>query len=311
MCSHGLLVGCLDVCEDVGRFLKALLAFFLCSIATGLAFQAKHDVNIMMRQVTKHNGIVAFMSNAFTLTFTFMYLVNIGTTLYTLVGISCIREYIFRNRGDGDNKCQGLQCILGPLCATYQQGVVWLTLALQVLVSYGYVMFSFMLWILMSMCHSGHAVMNSFQGVLDTYHARNSYQANSFSPVNWIMNVNMEKYCHATEDLKASVKQVFVGCLLSVVSQSLMLMVVSEEKGRIEGTMAEASAPTSNSGKEKGKRGRSKRDRSLSFSSSSSSSSGSPRTNPLLHSNAGSSFSPPSGGRNYRLPGGSGARGLR
>jgi len=315
MCSNGLFLGCLDFCEDIGRFLKAVGAFFLSSVAAGLAFQAKHDVNVMMRQVTKHTGVVAFLSNAFTLTFTFMYLVNIGTTLYTLLGISCIREAIFRNRADATRKCKALQCCLGPLCATYQQIAVWLTLALQVMVSYAILLFAFVLWLLMSMCHSGNAVVSSFQGFLDTYHSRNSFQAGSFSPINWLMNVDLEKYCHATHDINASVKQVFIGCILSVGAQSLMLMVVSEEKGRIEGTMAEV-LPGDGKGskgterREKRKHGRrNRRDASLSSSSSSSSSSGeSPRTDPLLQYKSASA---PMGGRSYRMPGELHARQLK
>jgi len=290
--------------------MKAILAFFLCSVATGLAFQAKHDVNVMMRQVTKHTGVAAFMSNAFTLTFTFMYLVNIGVTLYTCCGISCIREFIFRGRADETNKCRAIQCVLGPLCATYQQGAVWLTLALQIMVSYGYLMFAMMLWVFMSMCHSGNAVVSSFQGFLDTYHSRNLYQSGSFSPINWFMNLEVEKYCNATVDMNASVKQVFIGCLLSVCSQTLMLMVVSEEKGRIEGTMAEVAA-ASTGGEKKGKKGKRRRrgrDDSPSSSSSSSSDESTPRTDPLLNYKTASA---PMAGRSYRLPGGYDARSFK
>jgi hypothetical protein len=251
------------------------------------------------------------MSNAFTLTFTFMYLVNIGTTIYTLLGISCIRECIFRQQENESNKCRAIQCILGPLCATYQQAVVWLSLALQIMVSYAYVMFSMMLWIFMSLCGSGNAVVNSFQGFLDTYHSRGGYQANSFSPVNWFMGLEMDKYCHASSELNASVKQVFIGCLLSVCSQTLMLMVVSEEKGRIEGTMAEMK-PATGADKKGDKRRRRRREGSSydSQSDSSSSDDSTPRmrTDPLMQYK---SASYPMAGRNYKLPGGYDARSFK
>eukprot|EP00427_Karlodinium_veneficum_P007153 CAMPEP_0169091394 /NCGR_PEP_ID=MMETSP1015-20121227/16337_1 /TAXON_ID=342587 /ORGANISM="Karlodinium micrum, Strain CCMP2283" /LENGTH=111 /DNA_ID=CAMNT_0009151879 /DNA_START=651 /DNA_END=986 /DNA_ORIENTATION=- len=110
-------------------------------------------------------------------------------------------------------------------------------------------------------------------------------------------------------DMSSSVKQVFVGCLLSVCSQSLMLMVVSEEKGRIEGTLAEVTAGSQGGDpkRSKGKRRRG-RDDNDSPSSSSSSDDSTPRTNPLLNYKTASV---PTAGRNYRLPGGFDARNFR
>jgi len=286
----------LDFCEDATRFLKAIIAFVVGSAAVGLAFQAKHDVNNMMRMVTKHTGIVAFLSNLFTVGFGFMYIVNVGCVLYQLVGLACIRSCIFRERVNETNKCRAIQCCLGPCCATYQQAMVTISLCVQIGLSYCYLLFGVFLGFLLSMCHGGHSVISSFQGLLDTYHGRNSYQAGSFSPMNWLMNINVVKYCDATRGMNDAAMQCFTGCLLSVASQTLMLMVISEEKGRIEGTMADDMMKTT--GSQKRPRGK----RALDDSSSSSSESEGDANDPLRQYRQQSSNNY-GGGRNYKLPG--------
>jgi hypothetical protein len=262
---------CIDGCEDAARLAKALLAFFIGSFAVALAFQAKRDVNDMMRMITKHTGIVAFLSNIFTIGFGFMYIVNVGCVLYTLLGLHCIRTCIFRERVNETTKCRVIQCCLGPCCATYQQAMVCVTLGIQIGLSYCYLLMGVFLGFLLGMCHGGHAVISSFQGLLDDYHARNSFQAGSFSPVNWLMGINVEKYCDATRGMDEAAMQCFTGCLLSVLSQSIMLMVISEEKGRIEGTMADAGMMLVGDSTSKQPRGKRRRGDSSSSSSSSGS----------------------------------------
>jgi hypothetical protein len=294
-----LIAALFDCCEDVARIVKAAFAMVLACAATGLAMQAKGEVNLMMRRVTRHTGLVAFFSNVFTLSFLFMFLVDVFALLYTCLGCGCIRYYIFRERANESAKCRMFQCIIGPCCATVQQVMVWLTLTIQILVSYGYVMFAVFLKSLLFLCHSGNTVVNSFQGFLDTYHSRQGYQAGAFSPLNWLMNLNIEKYCMATRGMNRATMQCFTGCLLSVVAQVIMLMVVSEEKGRIEGTMAEGVQGGLFGGSAVKDKKRSSSRRSNSSSSSSSSSDDSPtkrRTTALA--------APTAGGLNYTLPGG-------
>jgi len=285
----------IDICEDATRLVKAIIAFLIGSASVGLAFQAKHDVNMMMRMITHHTGIVAFLSNFFTIGFGFMYIVNVGCVIYTLIGLSCIRNCIFRERQNETTKCRAIQCCLGPCCATYQQSMVAISLCIQVGLSYCYLLFGVFLGMLLGMCHGGNAVVSSFQGLLDTYHSRNSYQAGSFSPMNWLMNINVEKYCDATRGMDAAAMQCFTGCLLSVVSQTLMIMVISEEKGRIEGTMAEGDMLQARSKRPRGK-GDAKRD----YSDSESSSESDNEPDPLARYRQ---QGPAYGGRNYKTAG--------
>jgi hypothetical protein len=286
-------VACLiDFCEDATRFVKTIIAFLIGSVAVGLAFQAKHDVNRMMRMVTKHSGIVAFLSNIFTAGFCFMYVVNIGCLLYSCMGLACIRNAVFRERVNETKWCRAIQLCLGPCCATYHQIMVAITLGVQVGLSYCYLLMGIFLGFLGGMCHGGNSVVSSFQGFLDDYHSRNSYQAGAFSPMNWFMDLDVAKYCDAARGLDAAAMQCFSGCALSVVSQVLMIMVISEEKGRIEGTMADAAMKAPSRGR-KGKR----RGNDPDSSSSSSDSDYSPDPLRQYNSNAGA-------GRNYKLPGG-------
>jgi len=283
------------------RFVKTLIAFLLGSAAVGMAFQAKSDVNHMMRMITHHSGWVMFLSNFFTIGFGFMYVVNIGALFYSLLGLPCIRGPIFRERERETTTCRLIQCCLGPCCATYQQAIVAVTLFNQIMLSYLYMGVCMTLGGLLCMCHGGNAVVSHFQGLLDTYHSRNSYQAGSFSPVNWLMNLNVEKYCDATRGMNESMYQLFMGCVLSVISQVLMIMVISEEKGRIEGTMADGVIREDGASRSRRKRG--------DYSDSSSSDSEGERDVSQL-----SYYKPASiagAGRNYNVPGGYQAGGAR
>jgi len=109
------------------------------------------------------------------------------------------------------------------------------------------------------------------------------------------MNINVEKYCDATRGMDAAAMQCFTGCLLSVVSQTLMIMVISEEKGRIEGTMAEGDMLQARSKRPRGK-GDAKRD----YSDSESSSESDNEPDPLARYRQ---QGPAYGGRNYKTAG--------
>lgn len=228
---------CLDCCEDLFRIIKAFAAFALGTIATSMSFKAKHDVNIAMAQITTHTGVVRFLANFFTLSFGYMYLVNIKSLLYVLLGSSCFRECIWRPRAGQSVKCTLLQCVLGPCSATCLQIEVWLTLGLQLAVSYIYLLSGIALAFLLGVCRAGNATVRAMQKMIDENNADPNHS--QWSPTNWFMQLNVRKYCQATSGLDQAAKLCFAGCVLSVLSQVLFIMIISEEKGRIEATMAE------------------------------------------------------------------------
>jgi hypothetical protein len=286
------------------RFLKALIALFISSLATGIAFRARHKVNEDMRNVTKHMWLVGFLSHAFTLSFTFMYLVNWGVLMYSFLGCPCIRYWLFRERPSDEEtpKWRFIQIMLGPCCATFWQVAVWLTLCIQLAVSYAYLVGSMLLWAVGSACRGGDAVIKAL------HHFMHKLKGEDLADV---AASNLSKWCEATHGIDDAAMQCFWGCLLSVVSQVLMIMIVSEEKGRIEGTMAEGVQTDPgliSTLNEKRKRRKAKANRRGDGSDSDSSSSGSSssgassraKTRPLMPI----SSSNPSGGRNYKLPGG-------
>jgi len=288
-----VLAKCIDCAEDATRFVKTIIAFLIANVAVGLAFQAKKDFNVMMRAVTKHTGIVQLCSNGFTMGFSFMYLVNIGCVLYSLVGLACIRNLIFRERENQTKTMRIIQCAAGPFCSTYQQIVVFLTLANQIMLSYIFIVMSISLAGLTMVCQGGNHMITSLQGIFDKMHGSSgSYSA---SPTSWFQSINVEKYCDATKGMNDAARQCFTGCLLSVLSQALMIMVISEEKGRIEGTMAEGQSVRAAKKKRRN-------DSDTDSSSSSSSGGNTPRagqTKPLQQYRGGSTAA-----RNYKLPGG-------
>lgn len=289
-----------DCCEDFSRLLKASLAFLLSNVAVGLSFKAKYEVNQELSNVTSHSGIVRVLANIYTATFGIMYVVNIFCVIYTILGVGCIRECIFRERPDESSRCKKIQCCLGPACSTILQVLVWVTLMLQVMTSYGYLIVMVYLTFLLGICKAGHATVSSFQNLINAW--RNGRQP-AWSPLNMIMDVNMNKYCLATNAVKSASSKCFLGCILSVASQVLMIAVISEEKGRIAGTLG-MGEQGSESRVIKGVAVKGSKD-------DDSSSSGSdyeatpPAPDPLAKfRRAGGPSGVPAGGRNYKLPGG-------
>merc|ERR1719352_1006479 len=114
---------------------------------------------------------------------------------------------------------------------------------------------------------------------------------------NWFMNLDMQQYCRATRGMDDAAMQCFFGCLLSVASQALMLAVISEEKGRIEGTMAEGVFNRS----AKKKRGYDDDSDTSSTSSSDSEYESTPANPPMYYQERGHFGAK---GPNYKLPGG-------
>jgi len=282
-----------DLFEDATRFAKALVAFFVGSMAVGISFQAKHMVNEELRQVTKHSGLVSLFSNFYTFSFSIMYLVNAMCVIYSILGLACVREMIFREREKESKRCRIIQCCLGNCFATYSQFAVTSTLCLQVGLSYAYLLFSICLGILVGMCNGGNAVIRVFQELLDTF-SQSGGATKGWSPFNWFMNVDIEQYRLATHGMESAAMQCFVGCLLSVASQALMLIVISEEKGRIEGTMAEGAWNPSLKSKKR------RTDDDDSDASSTSSSDSDYEPSPVLYYQKRSQFG--AKGPNYKLP---------
>jgi len=221
----------IECCEESSRFIKVIVAFVIGSIAAGTSFQARDTVATEVGKVTSYKGTVAFLSNGITLSFILLYLVNIMCVLYSVIGLACVRRRLF----GGSRKWRGIRCCLGSfICGTFQQIMVCVTLAMQVGMSWCYLLCSIFLGILQRFCNAGGSVTNSFQGLLDNYHGQMSYQADAWSPINWFMNLNVEKYCLATEGVQDASYDCFWGCGLSVASQAIMLMAISEEKGHIQ-----------------------------------------------------------------------------
>mmetsp|Transcript_58163 Transcript_58163/g.104081 ORF Transcript_58163/g.104081 Transcript_58163/m.104081 type:complete len:307 (-) Transcript_58163:163-1083(-) len=296
---------CFDVCEDFSRLLKACIAFLLSNLAVALSFHAKHEVNQELSQITSHSGIVALLANIYTASFGVMWVVNIFCIIYTFLGIGCIRQCIFRERPDESTKCQKIQCCLGPACSSVLQILVWLTLLMQIAVSYGYLMVMVYLTFLLGICKAGHSTISAFQHLIDSW--RNGREAPGWSPLNLIMNMNMEKYCYATDAIKSASSKCFLGCLLSVASQVLMIAIISEEKGRIEGTLGMGVQGGDSSRVIKGQavKGGADDDDSSSSSSGSDYEATPPAPDPLAKfRQAGAPSGMPAGGRNYKLPSG-------
>lgn len=211
-----------------------------------------------------------------------------------MLGLSYFRYMIFRERENESTKCRAIQCLLGPCCAGYQQTMVWITLCIQIGVSYLYLSFAIFVSFLLIICRSGNAVIHAFQGVTTAiFHG-----GKSPTDPGWFMSLNMKKYCVATHGIDQAAMQCFWGCLLSVVSQVFMIMCVSEEKGRIEATMAEGDFFTKS--KKKGRKGSDSSDSESDSDSSSSSDEDRPRNSRYgqQHRNQ------PGGGRNYMMAGG-------
>lgn len=226
---------------DCFRFFKAIVAVIIAHVAVSFAFQAKDVVDSQVASATGHEGTLNFAASSFTYSFIFMYIVDLMCLLYSCLGISCIRRPVFEDRDTGRVHLRPAQICLGPCCATFWQIMIWISFGLQISLSYAYLLMGIFLRFLVGICKSGDVVISSFQGFLDSFNDAQSYETGDqfWSPIDWFEDLNVQNYCVATEGMSTASLTCFVGCLLSVVSQVLMVAVISEEKGRIEGTMTE------------------------------------------------------------------------
>lgn len=292
---------CVDAAEDCIRLVKAVSAFLLGNVAVGMSIRARNNLNQELSEVIQdHMGIVRFVGTMYTSTFLCMWVVNVFCLLYSFLGTACIREKIWRERAGESNKERAIQLCVGPCCATVLQTALFATLALQIGVSYIYLLVACVMAFLNSICHAGERFISMFQGTVNEYNAGHPMH-DSWNPMNWFITLKMEQFCYGTRGLDEASKTCFWACVLTTVSQVLMMIVISEEKGRIEATMNEDYGIT------QGKKVAPKND-----DASSSSSDSDYEADPLVKFRK--KRSPPRGaGRNYKLPGGyqPGAKGHR
>lgn len=228
-------------CGDAVRFTKGIIAFVIANFAVGIAFQAGDVFREEVSEALEHPGFVQFLSWTLTSSFVFMYVVDIICLVYSLTSTPCCREYLFRERETERLRIRALQICMGPCCSSGCQVMVWITILLQVGLSYVYLLSGIFLRFLVGICTGGDAVISSFQGLLDSFTKNWAYQDDPWSPLNWFMGMDIEKYCVATQGASTATLTCFTGCLLSVFSQVLMMSVISEEKGRIESTFEDTS----------------------------------------------------------------------
>jgi len=190
---------------------------------------------------------------------------------------------------------------IGPCCATILQTMLFFSLATQIGVSYLYLVVACVMAFLLSICHAGESFMSMFQGTVNEYNAEHP-EHNAWNPMNWFITLKMEEFCYGTRGLDEASKTCFWACVLTTISQVLMMIVISEEKGRIEATMNEDYGISNKVAV--------KKDDAEESSSSDSDYEADPLVKFKKKKNAPQARG---GGRNYRLPGGyqPGAKGYR
>lgn len=224
------------VCQDGWRFFKVCVAFVMGLVGMSMAFEAKEIVKAELKAVLQESFAYQ-LSSSFTISGVFTVFVNIVAFMYCFIGIPCVHSCIF-SKGWGDKKCRYCQCCLGSsFFALFMQLATCATVISQVVFANGYLILDIALGFLNGFCRGGDTVIARFQALLDSYaeNMQSDYQEQKWSPVNWFVYVDVNTYCLATASLGDAAHKVFVGCSVAVISQLLMLMVVSEEKGRFAG----------------------------------------------------------------------------
>lgn len=283
---------CIDRCEDFLRFLKAVAAFLIGNVAVGLSFKARNTLNAELSEVTTHMGVVRFVGTMYTTTFLSMYFVNVLCMIYACLGSGCIRDRIWSSKDDDTKKSEAIKLCVGPCCATILQLMLFSTLATQIGVSYIYLLIACLMTFLIGICKAGHRITTMFQSTVNEFDASHP-EHDSWNPMNWFITLKMEHFCRGTRGLNEAAMVCFWACVLTTVSQVLMLIVISEEKGRIEATMNEVGA------------GGSKKVAVGDDSDEGESSTDSDyEADPLVKYRKSNNKSQQPGGRNYKLPGG-------
>lgn len=187
---------------------------------------ARANVHSAMDEM-KVGGIGGFL-NLLTMSFTLMIFVNIAALILGFMGAGCFREFLFGQQ-DTEYPClvRTGQCMLGPLALIVVRMFLWVTFALQLVLSYVFLLVGLLIFAAAAICHSGAVAVRESQKLFTDMGD----------------DIDMTDTCHAITRVGLAGFMLFAGCGLTVFSQAAMLSALASEQAQIEDEMKK-NAPT-------------------------------------------------------------------
>jgi hypothetical protein len=162
------------------------------------------------------------LSAVFIISFVALLGLNAFSVLHGLVGTGCLRETIFGTKHQaGKWYARWAQCMLGPLATCVLRVLLWLSFTFQVFLSYMYLLLYVVL-----------AAIGTNCGMSDADTARSLIGINHVLRETGIGSVDIKfvhDFCSSTNDVDQAALLAFIGCVLSVASQSILSSALSAE----------------------------------------------------------------------------------
>eukprot|EP00929_Paragymnodinium_shiwhaense_P020963 TRINITY_DN13805_c0_g1_i2.p1 TRINITY_DN13805_c0_g1~~TRINITY_DN13805_c0_g1_i2.p1 ORF type:complete len:201 (-),score=23.15 TRINITY_DN13805_c0_g1_i2:300-902(-) len=154
-----------------------------------------------------------------TISFTLTFFVNAAALGVGFMAAGKTRECIFGARSEGFPwllSCA--QCIMGSCFVRVMRVAIWVTYVMQLVLSYVFLALWVILMILSGVCSGGASVISSAQNLV-----QNMQDSDSSSSKELAADFDLDKYCGVASSLGSGGLYLFLGCIITVVSQAGMM----------------------------------------------------------------------------------------
>jgi len=234
-------------CEECSDLLLAFpwgsaISFIGCLVGFAFLKSGRQSVNEALEAMgSKTSGAMRMYSSGLLVSFIACFVVNIIALCVGFLGASKTREFIFGNQSasQASGLLQCFRALAGPWASKIIMALLTISTTVILIFSYLFMFVMLMLLFLSTTCASGDeamAALDEFINITNTevpgqpdlhrnWAGRIGRSIDSVSPV--------EEYCKIGANFGGPAINVFLGCVLMVVSQVAMMVSTSTEKERV------------------------------------------------------------------------------
>jgi hypothetical protein len=195
-------------------------------VGVSMSSSARSDVDNMLADLNAEsfNPYANLMSFTFSLTF----LSNTAALVVGFLAAGKLREHVFGAHSAGHPALlKSLQFCAGPCSANIVQTLVWITLLMQLALSYIFLLIWVLLFTVSGICGASKSAIDSATDLISQLNA--TKEDFGFD----ISQLNIDQYCKAGSTFASAGMYYFLGCVITVVSQAWMLSFLAKNKERI------------------------------------------------------------------------------
>lgn len=201
--------------------ISAGVAFVLSWTGFAMSTAARSKVEGAMDELGVE-GVEALL-NLLAMSFTIMIFVNIAALILGFIGAGCFREFFFGQRATGfPCLLRTGQCMLGPLALMCVRIFLWVTFALQLCLSYAFLLVGIIMVVVAGICHGGASAVGHAEQLLGDMHGS---------------TLHLQGACNSIMVIGKAGLLLFAGCGITVFSQAGMLSALAKEQAQIEDEM--------------------------------------------------------------------------